>query len=151
MTTLFRHRVLAGFGDADNATLGAFVPFSILWDGEPAAMPGWAQQSYDAEFHVPGSDRNIIQLLGRGAITREFTVLCEDMATYEQLAALQQTTGTLRVPAAMNRLAVATERDLAGDLVADIPDVVLRGLTGELAWVDGSVTALASFWRSART
>lgn len=152
MTTLWAgHRLLAGFGDAESSTPGDFVEFSILWDGDPASMPGWDQPNFAAEFHMPGSNVNVIQLLGLGPLTRSFTVLCENATAYEYLAGLQQTTGTLRVPAAMNRLKVATEVDYFGAMVADIPDVTLTGLTGELDWTDGPVTALASFWRSSRT
>lgn len=150
MSTLFTHRLLSGFGDATSADVGAFVEFSIIWDGDIATMPGWDQQGQAARYHVPGGDLNIIQLLGNGELTRAFTVLCPSKAAFAQLAALQQTEGTLRVPAAMNELDIATETNYFGQLVADIPDVVLTDLTGVRVWTDGCVSAQASFWREGR-
>ena len=151
MATLFDYRLLAGFGDAESAEVGGFVEFSILWDGELAAMPGWDQATQSAAYHVPGGDRNILCLLGHGELRRSFTVLCADKTAYAQLAALQQYQGTLRVPAAMNELDIATEVDYGGTIVADIPGVVLESLTGARVWTDGCVSALASFWREGRT
>lgn len=151
MTTLFRHRIQSGFGDAASADPDDYVEFSILWDGDLANMPGWSQSAQTAEYHIPGSDTNILFLLGKGPLTRGFTVLCETKADYARLAALQQVQGTLRVPAAMNELDIATERDISGDVVADIPSVVLLSLTDPRVWVDGAVQALAAFWRSSRS
>lgn len=150
MTTLWTYRYIAGFGDATSATVGDWVSFAIVWDGDIAAMPGWDQVNQTAQNHIPGSDTNIFFLLGLGPLTRSFTVLCPDKTTYAYLAALQQTQGTLRVPAAMNELDIATEVDESGTLVADISDVVLDSLTGVQVWTDGCVTAQASFWREGR-
>lgn len=150
MTTLWTHRLLAGFGDATSAEEGGFVEFSILWDGDLANMPGWDQANQSAGYHVPGSNTNIVFLMGQGALTRAFSVLCPTKKAYAQLAALQQYEGTLRVAAAMNELDVAVERDFSGDLVADIPNVVLLELTRARVWIDGAIEAQASFWRSGR-
>ena len=150
MTTLFSYRLLAGFGEAASAEVGGFVEFSILWDGAIASMPGWDQANQDAENHIPGSNRNIVFLMGHGALSRSFSVLCPTRKAYAQLAALQQYQGTLRVPALMNELDIATEVDYSGQLVADIPNVVLRSLTGAQVWTDGAVSAQALFWREGR-
>jgi len=149
--TVFTHRLLAGFGDTTSAVQGDFVEFSILWDGDVASMPGWSQTAQTAEFHVPGSNTNIIQLLGMGPLSRAFSVLCESRAVYADLCALLQQSHTLRVPAAMNELDIAVEADYAGDIVADIPAVVLTSLTSVQVWNDGAVSALAMFWRAGRT
>ena len=149
MTTLFTHRILSGFGDPTDGT--DWVAFSILWDGDPANMPGWEQPSHYAVHHIPGSDRNIVQLLGNGPLSRTFRVLCEDRGAYADLCAHKQTQGSLRVPARMNEVDAAVVRDLHGDLVADIPEVVLLEVTGVRVWVDGAIEAAATFWRSGRT
>lgn len=151
MSTLFAYRPVAGFGDASSAEVGDFVEFGILWDGDIASMPGWEQPNQSATHHVPGSNTNIIFLMGMGELRRSFRVLCKSKAAYAHLAALQQSTGTLRVPAAMNELDVATEVNVSGTLVADIPSVVLEGLSGVRVSVDGAVEVSASFWRSGRT
>lgn len=150
MTTLFTHRLLSGFGDATSADVGAFVEFSILWDGDIASMPGWDQMNQSAPNHIPGSNTNIVFLMGHGALTRSFSVLCPTRKAYAQLAALQQYEGTLRVPALMNELDIATEVDYSGQLVADIPSVVLLELTYARVWTDGAVSAQAMFWRGGR-
>lgn len=150
MTTLYTYRLLSGFGDATSADVGAWVEFAILWNGDIASMPGWEQPAQDATYHVPGGNINIIFLLGLGELQRTFTVLCPTKTAYAQLCALQQYEGTLRVPAAMNELDVAVETDYSGQLVADIPDVVLRSLTGVQNWTDGCVSAQALFWRAGR-
>lgn len=152
MTTLWNTtRLLAGFGDATSPDVGDFVEFAILWDGDVGDMPGWEQQGQSAVNHVPGGNINIIFLMGLGELSRSFRVLCPSKAAFAQLAALQQYQGTLRVPAAMNELDVATEVDYSGSLVADIPDVVLLGLSGTRVYVDGCVEATAAFWRGSRT
>jgi hypothetical protein len=51
----------------------------------------------------------------------------------------------------MNELDIATEANYSGQIVADIPDVVLEGLSGVRVSVDGTVEATAAFWRSGRT
>lgn len=150
MTTLWRHRTLSGFGDPLVPEPERWVSFAILWDGDDASMPGWSQENQKAEHHVPGSNRNIVFLLGLGALTRTFAVSCASRAAFANLAALQQTTGVLRVPAAMNELSVATEIDLYGQVMADIPDVVLLELSEPRVWGDGDVSAQATFWRDGR-
>mgnify|MGYP006921328719 CR=1 FL=1 len=150
MSTLYTYRLLSGFGDATSAEVGAFVEFAILWDGDTATMPGWEQPSQVSTYHVPGGNTNLIFLMGLGELTRTFTVLCPTKTAYTQLAALQQTQGTLRVPAAMNELGIATEVDNAGTLVADIPDVVLVSLSAPGVWTDGCISTQAAFWREGR-
>jgi hypothetical protein len=150
MGTLFTHRLLAGFGDATSADVGDFVEFSILWDGDIAAMPGWDQPAQAATQHVPGGNVNIVSLMGLGELNRSFKVLCPSKSDYNALARLQQVQGTLRVPAQMNELDIATETNYFGQLVADIPDVVLLGLTSVQVWTDGCVSAQAAFWREGR-
>lgn len=151
MTTRWTYRLLAGFGDATSADPEDWASFAILWDGDLATMPGWDQAPQSAQTHIPGSNTNIIFLMGLGPLTRSFTVLCPDHATFAVLAGLQQYEGTLRVPAAMNELDVATVVDASGTLVADIPSVVLDSLTSVRVGVDGTVQALAAFWRSGRS
>jgi hypothetical protein len=151
MSTLYTYRLLAGFGDATSAEVGDWVEFSILWDGDLASMPGWEQPSQSAGYHIPGSDTNIIFLMGMGELRRSFRVLCPSKTAYAHLAGLQQYEGTLRVPAVMNELDIATEVDYSGQLVADIPDVVLEGLGGVRVYTDGTVEATAAFWRGGRS
>lgn len=151
MTTFWTYRLLAGFGDATSSVVGDFVEFALLWDGDAATMPGWDQVNQSASYHVPGSDTNIVFLMGQGALSRSFSVLCPTKKAYAHLAALQQYEGTLRVPAAMNELDIATEVDYSGTLVADIPNVVLLELTGARVHTDGAVSAQAMFWRAGRT
>jgi hypothetical protein len=151
MTTAFTYRLLAGFGDATSAEVEDWCEFAILWDGDLATMPGWEQPSQTAGYHIPGSDTNVIFLMGMGELRRSFRVLCSSKAAYAVLAGLQQYEGTLRVPAAMNELDIATEASYSGQIVADIPDVVLEGLSGVRVGVDGTVEATAAFWRAGRT
>jgi hypothetical protein len=151
MTTAYTYRLLAGFGDATSAEVGDWCEFAILWDGDAATMPGWEQPSQSAGYHIPGSDTNIIFLMGLGELRRSFRVLCSSKTAYAALCGLQQYEGTLRVPATMNELDIATEANYSGQIVADIPDVVLEGLSGVRVSVDGTVEATAAFWRSGRT
>lgn len=151
MTTNFAFRPQSGFGNAASATPGAWVAFAILWDGDVASMPGWDQKNFTADLHFPGSDTNVQQQLGRGPLTRSFQVMCASQSDFDDLAELQQTKGTLRVPSAMNDLGVAVEVDVSGRIFADIPSVLLQDLTGVQVWTDGCVSASAFFWRSSRS
>ena len=89
--------------------------------------------------------------MGLGELRRSFRVLCPSKTAYAHLCGLQQYEGTLRVPAVMNELDIATEVDYSGQLVADIPDVVLEGLGGVRVYTDGTVEASAAFWRGGRS
>jgi hypothetical protein len=126
----------SAFGDAE---------FRILWDGNEASFPGWERESYSSSQHIPGSSRTDTFLLGFGPYVRSFTVLCDTQSHYRNLVAMQQTEATLRVPAAMNDLDDAEEIVLFGNVFAEIPDVLLVGITAPQKWVDGSVSCLASF------
>jgi hypothetical protein len=124
------------FGDAE---------FRILWDGNVASMPGWERQSYTSSQHIPGSSRTDTFLLGFGPYMRSFTVLCDTESHYQNLEAMQQTEATLRVWAEMHRLAGAEQVVYFGKVYAEIPDVLLVGLSTPDYWTDGSVSCLASF------
>ena len=125
-----------GFGD---------VNFGILWDmNDPYGMPGWSQDSFSVTHHVPGSDTNITQLLGNGALAITYRCFFENTTEFEAFMALRQTTGTLTVYAAMCELAV-TEVVVFGEVYKQIPDVILMGVGDISKRVDGCVECTAGF------
>ncbi len=132
-----------GFGTAD-----AFVPFEILYTSELLAT--WEQPSYTATKHVPGSDINILFLLGLGPLTVTWTLEFANTDAYRDMTALVQTMGTLTIPQSIAER-FGYERDLSGVLYTEYRDVVLLSLSGAGVAVDGVIEADATFYREARS
>jgi hypothetical protein len=44
------------------------VPFRVVWPDDQLTMPDWSQESYTVSRHVVGSDRTIVQTLGKGPL-----------------------------------------------------------------------------------
>lgn len=69
--------------------------FWILQEGTPArGLPRFGTQEVINEIHVPGGDRNIIQLLGGQTLPLQLTVVLKN-ADLPTFLGLRGTTGTL--------------------------------------------------------
>lgn len=126
------------------------VPFRILWDGEATAMATWSRASIVVENHIPGGNVTEVDMMGFGPWKRAFKLECEDRYVFNQLRALQQTEGTLRVPAAMNDLFdadVSEEMVGTSELYAKIENVLFVRLTDEVIQTDGVCIGTAEFWK----
>lgn len=123
--------------------------FRILWEGgsDATELPGWSQQSYSIDNHIPGSNITETDAMGLGPYVRSFRVMCADKYAFHALRILQQVEGRLRVPAAMNDLVDddVTEELFDGDVYATIQNVYFESLTETRIAVDGPCYGLATF------
>ncbi len=131
-----------GFG-----TTTASVWFEILYTGE--LLPTWEQESYTSVKHVPGGNVNVLFLLGMGPLTVTWTLEFANPRDYQDMTALVQTVGTLRIPQSVAER-FGTERDLSGVLYTEYSDVTLLSLSGAGVAVGGAIEAQAPFWREGR-
>jgi hypothetical protein len=121
------------------------IRFRVLRDGAGAAVaPGWERASHIAEEHVPGSDRTITFLLGRGPRDVTWRVECPSIAEQQALEDAIQTTATLVLPHGTQN-APATVHDYFGDLYDHIDGVVLLDVTNVVVHREGTVRADARF------
>jgi hypothetical protein len=134
-----------------NASMTGFegTEFRILWDGgdDSTNMPGWSQQSYVVENHIAGSNTTEIDAMGLGPFRRSFRLMTQDKFRMAALRLLQQTSGRLRIPAAMSDLVDADviEELFAGILYATIDNVLLESLSEFQINVNGECYAVAVF------
>jgi hypothetical protein len=106
------------------------IPLRILRGSTGAQIgAGWSRKSNTAEQPVPGSDRTITFLLGRGPrdVTWRVECLADD---YLDLEAAIQSDATLVVPHGTQN-APAIVRNEFGDLYDHLDGVLLMGLSNE--------------------
>lgn len=123
------------------------VLFGIRANDETGDLPEWASQGVLATRHVPGSNRNITQLLGMGPQTVTYRVFCETRGDYRALLALRQTTATLTV-VANGTVAEGEYESIHGMGYLRIADVTLLDVTNPVFEIDQVVEADATFIRS---
>lgn len=123
------------------------VSFDILWNPSNAAqMNDWEPSVSVVERHVPGSDRNVAQVLGRGADTLALSIELESTAELNALRALLGQEDTL-ILFAETTSAQDTYRDIHGEGYIELPNVQLKSMTGPLIALDGSVEVSVLFRR----
>lgn len=66
-----------------------------FWTQAPANTPTYDEEA--VEYHYPGSDDNLVVLLGQKVVTLELTVACNE-TDYADLVAAQGTSATLDYP-----------------------------------------------------
>lgn len=127
------------------------VPFEIQWpDGAEALMPDWTFEVYRVVRHIPGSNRNITQTLGKGPQTVTYRL---ELATRADLLDLKERvleTDTLVLYAAMTS-ATDNYQDVHGEGYVFIEDVELSGLGQPSIFLDGTVEVDATFQRPSPT
>lgn len=109
------------FGDDD-----AQAFFQIVHEGE--WLPIWEQPAYSNTIHVPGGNVNVTFLMGLGPLSVTYTVECDTPDDYDDLVALQQTSGTLRIPQTVAE-PFGTEVDLSGTIYTEFSDVTLMSIS----------------------
>lgn len=123
------------------------VAFDILWpDGADASMPDWMFDSFSTTRHIPGSNRNITQTLGKGPQTITYRL---ELASRTDLLNLKERvleTDTLVLFAAMTS-APDVYRDSQGEGYVFIADVLLLSLGQPVIFVDGIVEVDVTFQR----
>lgn len=146
--TVWTHERHCGFGD---------TTFGILWDSiDPTGMPGWQQDTYSADRHVPGGNVTITQLLGLGPLKQTYRLFFENTTEYSAFLDLKHTTDELTVYAAMCELPqTAPDEDtgiravaevvIFGNVYKRIQDVLLKDVTGDVIRVDGTCECTALF------
>lgn len=107
---------VAAFGD---------VGFWVVMDDDQLMQADWQQESRTAEYAVPGSDRVVMQTLGRGRYRATWEIELESDADLRALRALLQTTQTLRLPHNTSTLQ-ATEVVYMGRVYDELSDVLLE-------------------------
>lgn len=109
------------FGDSD-----AQAAFQIVHEGE--WLPIWEQPAYANTIHVPGGNVNVTFLMGLGPLQVTYTVEFDTPTDYEDMCALQQTIGTLRIPQTVAE-PFGFEVDLSGSIYTEYSDVTLMSLS----------------------
>lgn len=72
------------------------VPFTMIRRrGDDA--PDWTPELLTAEYHIPGSNRVDVQVLGQGRLTLDVTLLLPSQADFAALMALLGTEATLHM------------------------------------------------------
>jgi len=107
---------IAAFGD---------VGFWIVQEDDQLMLPDWQQESRTAEYAVPGSDRVVVQTLGRGRYRTTYQIELEDDAALRALRALVQSTATLRLPHGSSTL-LANEVLYMGKVYDELTSVLLE-------------------------
>jgi hypothetical protein len=131
------------------------VPFEVMWPdgGADAAMPDWSQEAYTLSRHVPGSDRTIVQTLGKGPLTVTYRLWLESVGDYRALQAKVQRIDVLVLFAGMTSagstyVGEVTYVDVRGEGYVFINAVNLFSLGQPSIFVDGTVEVDATFQRN---
>jgi hypothetical protein len=112
------------------------IPFGILWPDGELAMLDWQFQSFKTVRHVPGSNRNITQNLGKGPQTITYRLWIESMTDLLNLKERVLETDTLVLFASMTS-APDTYRDVHGEGYVYLDDVELTDLGQPSIFRDG--------------
>ena len=123
------------------------VHFGILWPDNSLSMPDWGFESISTTRHVPGSNRNVTQLLGKGPQRVTYRLSFDSVADYRDLKERVQEIDTLVLFAAMTS-APDDYVDLHGEGYIELADVLLLELDQQpQIFPDGTVEASATFQR----
>lgn len=132
---------IAAFGD-----VGFWI---VMDDSDLLTLGDWSQESRIAEYAVPGSDRVVVQTLGRGRYKVSWPIELETLDDLRALRALVQTTATLRAPNGVQGI-MANEVLYMGRAYDELSDVLLESLDSvQVNTVQGWVRATVTFSRSA--
>lgn len=110
-------------------------------------MPDWGFASHHTTRHVPGSNRNVTQLLGKGVQTVTYRLSLETRQDLVDLKERVQETDTLVLYAAMTSTP-DTYVDLHGSGYVEIANVLLLSLGTPEIFPDGTVEVDATFQRN---
>ena len=123
------------------------IAFDILWpEGADAAMPDWEFSTYKTVRHVPGSNRNVTQTLGKGPQTITLRLELESVADLRDLKERVLETDTLVLFAAMTS-APDDYHDRGGEGYVEIADVLLIEMGQPSIFNDGICEVDATFQR----
>lgn len=124
------------------------VPIRIMWPDGSLSMPDFGSESITNTRHVPGSDRNITQMLGKGPKTVTYRLELDTRADFRALEAKVQETDTLVLFAQMTAES-GTYVDIHGEGYLEIANVTLisLGATPQI-YPDGTVEIDATFQRA---
>lgn len=131
--------------DTPRTRFGA-VPFEVLWGSDALQMPDWTFDSLYSTRHVPGSNRNVTQLLGKGPQRLTLTLELASAADLRALKARVQEVDTLVLDAAMTS-ATDTTVDIHGEGYVEVANAVLLSLSDPWIGLDGLVQVTATFQR----
>ena len=131
--------------DTPRTRFGA-IPFSIYWGSDALQMPDWTFDSLYSTRHVPGSNRNVTQLLGKGPQRLTVTLELASVADLRTLKTRVQEVDTLVLYAPMTSATEATV-DIHGDAYVQLDGVVLLSLGQPFIGLDGIVQVEAVFQR----
>jgi hypothetical protein len=84
------------------------VPFRVVWPDDQLTMPDWSQESYAVSRHVVGSDRTIVQTLGKGPQVVTHRLWLDSFGDYRDLQEKVQRVDTLVLFADMTSAAGRT-------------------------------------------
>ena len=130
---------------ATSMTGFADVPFRVLRSGSGSVIVSdFVRDSFTGTRHIPGSDTNDTFLMGRGPATVTWRIESPTLEDHQDLDALVQTTGTLRIPHGVTT-APHTESVFYGDVYDEIATVTLLTLGNLEIRNDGTVHADATF------
>lgn len=133
-----------GFGTRPG---GTWVAFGIERDDASNALPEWNAPLAVVTRHVPGGDRNVTQLLGKGPSTVTYRVWLDAVADYQTLVSLVGTTATLTTVQNTTGAPGSGHYEL-GVAYWDVANVTLIGLANVLVYANGITECDASFLRS---
>jgi hypothetical protein len=132
--------------DLHHTRFGA-IRFGVLWPEGSASMPDWGFEAHTTTRHVPGSNRNVTQTLGKGPQTVTHRLCFETVADFRAFKERVLETDTLVLYAAMTS-APDEHVDLHGEGYVEIADVLLLDLDRRpQVFPDGTVEADATFQR----
>lgn len=112
------------------------VTFRVMADGS-GVYPDWAHPPIRPTFHIPNSNRTVVQHMGRGEATLTLRVEIDSMDEYRDLCALQGTTGTLTLLAGFTRAVGSDPYHLDGRDYEDLDSVELVDI-GRVAIAPGA-------------
>ena len=131
--------------DTPRTRFGA-VPFEVLWGSDALQMPDWTFDSLYSTRHVPGSNRNVTQLLGKGPQRLTVTLELASVADLRTLKTRVQEVDTLVLYAPMTSATEATV-DIHGEGYVEVANAVLLSLSDPWIGLDGLVQVTATFQR----
>jgi hypothetical protein len=115
------------------------VPFRVVWPDTSLTMPDWSQESYTVSRNVVGSDRTIVQTLGKGPQVVTHRLWLDSFSDYRALQAKVQRVDTLVLFADMTSAAGtnAIYVDIHGEGFVFISSVTLMSLSTGQIFRDG--------------
>lgn len=122
------------------------IGIRILWPDNSLSMPDWSFEAISNTRHIPGSNRNVTQLLGKGPQTLTYRLWLDTRRDLLDLKERVQETDTLVLFAQMTS-APDEYVDIHGEGYVEIADVLLLNIGQPQIFPDGTVEVDATFQR----